>query len=296
MSRVLLALSLVALISCEPKGSNNVVVGNGAAIMHGTDVKDTDSILSSIVAIYNDKEGYLCTGSIIAPNIVLTAAHCISGNPSDMRLVFGTNMDEWLNAREPDVQAEHIRRVSDMKINEEYKKRTNAATNTYDIALMKFKGTLPEGYKPATFLADQKLLKRGAIVTLAGYGVSSVEMVPLDPKKYKGDKLDQAIENGEVTCDANGHNCFEVNMTGDGLLRQTQAPIASLQETEVRLDESKAGTCAGDSGGPAYILKDGVYYLFGITSRGSSLCEGYGVYTNALEHQTWINDTIKTLH
>lgn len=296
MSRLLLALSLITVVSCEPKSTNSVSARNGAAIMNGTDVKDSDAILSSIVAIYNDKEGYLCTGSIIAPNIILTAAHCISGKPSDMRIVFGTNMDEWLNAREPDVQAEHIRHVSDMKINEDYTRLQNAQMNTHDIALMKFKGTLPEGYKPATFLADQTWLKRGTTVTVAGYGVNLVDQKPLDPKKYPGNKLEQAIEAGEVVCDATETHCNEVEMKGDGILRQTQAPIASLQESEVRLNESNAGTCAGDSGGPAYILKDGVFYLFGITSRGSGLCDGYGVYTNAVEFQTWINDTIKTLH
>jgi secreted trypsin-like serine protease len=115
---------------------------------------------------------------------------------------------------------------------------------------------------------DKSLLKRGTLVTVAGYGVSHVELEEMNPKKLSPEKLAEAIDNGEVTCDGKYNNCYEIVMTGDGKLRQGKAPISSVQETEVRLDETKAGTCSGDSGGPAYIEKDGVNYLFGITSRG----------------------------
>jgi secreted trypsin-like serine protease len=88
-------------------------------------------------------------------------------------------------------------------------------------------------------------------------------------------------------------NCFEIETDGDGILRQTTAPISSLYETEIRLDERKAGTCSGDSGGPAFIKQNGEYYLFGVTSRGSVLCNDVGVYTNALHFRPWIARVIK---
>jgi secreted trypsin-like serine protease len=66
-------------------------------------------------------------------------------------------------------------------------------------------------------------------------------------------------------------------------------------KTELMLDERKAGTCSGDSGGPAYIEKDGQFYLFGITSRGTYFCDDSGVYTNALSYTKWIQDTMGSL-
>lgn len=298
MSRFLLVLGLFSIVSCGPKNAGVLSFKKDAAVINGTDVKESDAILSSIVSVYNVEANSICTGSLIAPDIVLTAAHCVVGEKkSDMRIIFGTNVDEWLGAREQDVVAEHIHTVSDMKAHQDYSSNPppEKITDQSDIALIKFRGALPAGYKPATFLSDKSLLKRGAMVTVAGYGVNHVELEEMNPKKWNPQKLAEAIEYGEVICDDNYKTCHEVVMTGDGKLRQGKAPISSIQETEVRLNETEAGTCSGDSGGPAYIEKDGVYYLFGITSRGSGLCDAYGVYTNAVEFSTWIQDTIKIL-
>jgi len=56
------------------------------------------------------------------------------------------------------------------------------------------------------------------------------------------------------------------------------APISALFETEIRLDERKAGLATVIPGGPAFIKQNGELYLFGVTSRGSSLCNEIGVY------------------
>jgi hypothetical protein len=163
---------------------------------------------------------------------------------------------------------------------------------------MKFKGTVPAGFKTATFLPANTEFKRGDMITVAGYGVDDVDTSKqIDPKKYKGD-LEEAIAAGEVICDGNNGkytNCFEVEMNGDGILRVTEAPISFVLETEIRLDERKAGTCSGDSGGPAFLKKNNEYFLMGVTSRGSALCNEVGVYTNALYYKTWIDQTIPTL-
>lgn len=298
MRQLVIVLGLVVLSSCAPKNEHAALKISNGSIINGTLVRDNDPLLSGIVAVYNTKSKFICTGSLIAPNIVLTAAHCAPNNPAHIKVIFSTDVDSILNARELDVAQEYALTATDFKVSSIWnpKDETNEF-NTGDIALLKFKGALPAGYRPATFLQDQEALKLGAMVTVVGFGVDSVETKEFDPKKRPN--LEQDIENGSVYCedDMNGKHikCFKVEMSGDGILRTTEAPISFVYETEVQLNERKAGTCSGDSGGPAYIKKNGQYYLFGVTSRGSNLCDEVGVYTNALHYKSWIEETMGKL-
>ena len=298
MRHLLVVLTLTALASCAPKSSNDKALVIDSSIMNGSVVKEGEAVSSSIVAIFNSKWNAICTGSLIAPNIVLTAAHCAPDRASDIKIVFSNDIDYVLNAREPDVQAEFVKQATDFKVSKKWDpKNETIEVDTGDIALIKFRGNIPRGFKPATILLDDSKLKRGDMITVAGFGVDTVTTSEVDPKKIKD--IDEAIAYGEITCDETHDgkkvNCLKIETSGDGILRVTEAPIASIQETEFRLDEKKAGTCNGDSGGPAYLKKDGQLFLLGVTSRGSELCNETGVYTNAVYYKTWINDTIKTL-
>lgn len=265
-------------------------------IIGGTKVAEGAPITASIVGIYDTENQFTCTGTLLADNVVLTAAHCVEAKANRIRIVFGLELMSTINAREVDIRQNFIRTATSVKVHPKYDDVANELKNTdwHDIALIKFAGTVPEGYKPATFLTDSSLLVKGAMVTLAGYGVTSVEAEQVDVKKIKN--IDKAIEDGDIVCDddANTH-CFKVVFIGDDELYETKAPIEALAETEVRLDEGEHGTCVGDSGGPAYIEKDGQYYFFGITSRGSFACDSEGVYTNALTYKDWIDENVKLL-
>ncbi|MDD4974862.1 MAG: trypsin-like serine protease [Bacteriovorax sp.] len=297
MHRLLIVFSLIVLTSCAPKSSSTRVNLKNSFIINGADVKIGDGIASSVVGVYNIKEKALCTGSLIASNIVLTAAHCSPEHVSDLKIIFTNDIDDIITSHEADILQEFMLSATDFKVGPTWDpKNESIEINTGDIALVKFKGKIPAGYRPATFLADASLLKIGNMVTVAGFGVNIVSSKKIDPNKYP--HLDEAIEYGEVLCDdENGKNinCVEIDTDGDGILRTTTAPISSTQTTEIILDERKSGTCSGDSGGPAYIRQNGEFYLFGVTSRGSALCDEVGVYTNALYYRPWIAETIKLL-
>lgn len=289
---------LWSLVSCSPKTEQNVAFLKRTSIINGQNVESSHILAQSIVGVYNVKNEAICTGTLIGANLVLTAAHCVPEKASHTKIIFSLDLDSTINSRELDIKQDYMLSVTDFKVAPGWNpKDLSEGFNKKDLALMKFKGPIPTGFKPATFLHDTALLKPGISVTVAGFGVNDVEVEKINPTQFKG--LEEAIEFGEVICDEDDSgkrgDCFSIYTYGEGLLRYTEAPISKIHTSEVELDEKKAGTCVGDSGGPAFIKINDSYFLFGVTSRGSAFCDEVGVYTNALYFLKWINDTAKIL-
>lgn len=248
--------SSLALTACAPQNQNptsNLIETADSAIIGGSVVQAGDKITESIVAVYDASEGQLCTGSLLPNNLVLTAAHCVGAYKEEMYIFF----DLSLSAKS------ERRQVDKLEISPYWATRQRKEKNTGDIAILHFTGTVPAGYKPATFLpASQKsALKRGTTVVLAGYGIT----------------------NG-------------VTGEGAGTLKMTSVKVEDplYSVSEVKLNQTEGtGACHGDSGGPAYVVLNGKYYLWGITSRGvhdeNNDCSKYSAYTSALYYKVWIN-------
>lgn len=264
-------------------------------IIGGTQVAEKAPIASGIVAVYDIKDEFLCTGSIIANQFVLTAAHCATSKKQNLRIIFGLNVDAALDIREPDVKQTYVRSVVAVSIHPGFGKAPeDQEFDLNDIAVMKFQGDLPPGYRPVQLLNDGSVLRPGVMVRVAGYGVTKVDLSSVDSRKYP--HLQDALESGEVICDSKQKNCLKIEMSEDGELQETVAPIAFVHSSEVQLDESDGhGTCSGDSGGPAYYEKEGQLFLFGVTSRGSPACDQTGVYTNAIYFKEWIQKALKSM-
>lgn len=291
------AFILLTAISCGSKSDNSAAKIKSGLVINGREVQDNEELSRFIVGVYDTEMHAICTGTLIAENIVLTAAHCKPEKPKDLKIIFSTNVDDAMNSREPDVLEALVLPVTDFKTAPGWSELNESEFNTHDIALVKFKGKIPTGYLPAKWISDEALLKVGQSVAVAGFGVDKVNVEKINPKKHKN--ILKAISSGEVVCDEDDEgeltNCLKVSTTGDGLLRTAAAPISVMHTSEVQLDETKSGTCSGDSGGPAFLKLDGIYYLFGVTSRGTALCNEVGIYTNAMKYLKWISETSKTL-
>lgn len=248
------------LAACSPQAGNPTageIQQQGEGIVGGVVVPAGNVITKSIVAVYDASEGALCTGSLLENNIVLTAAHCVAEDPSNMYVMFDLSLSS----------SSEKRQVDKAQVTPYWAANQGNAKNTGDLALLHFTGDVPSGYEPATFLSNAKLLKKGATVILAGYGISD-----------------------------------GVTQEGAGVLRAANVKIsdAKFSSTEIKLDQTKGqGACHGDSGGPAYIYSQGQYLLWGVTSRGvndpNNDCTRYSAYTNALVYQSWIQQTAKKL-
>lgn len=141
--------------------------------------------------------------------------------------------------------------------------KSTGEKNTGDIAVVKFQGQAPTGYVPVNVLKNSNYLAPSAFTLLAGYG----------------------LDDGTT-------------QTGSGILRETFTVLSNprYSQTEAVLDQTIGrGTCSGDSGGPAFLLLNGAYYIWGITSRGDAQCKKTGVYTVVVPYQLFIDTAIRQL-
>lgn len=291
-------LSLVLLVSCQPNQALNVSPVSNTGIINGREVPATDPIAQNVVAIWDAKDKAMCTASLLPGNVVLTAAHClIDARPNQLFVIFSTDPFDVLSSREPDVIKDSVRKVVALQYNPDYKTAQDEKRDKdqSDIGVLRFEGTVPGGYKPAELLTDAAAIAVGVDVIMAGYGVSSVKVKDIDVKGTPKEELEKRAELGEILCDEHYTECIQIDMDGDGILRAAHAPIAEVTDSEVVLDETKQGTCSGDSGGPVYLRQHGVNYLFALTSRGDMTCDQEGVYTNILAHKEWLKEAITKL-
>lgn len=253
-------VALAGLVGCaNPSNSTSGTISandlkNDGQIIGGTDATGEEDFTKSIVSLYNVADESLCTASIITDSILVTAAHCVDGKPSDLRVVFGVSLEDTNIIIKP-VEAFQVSPLWPVRQNQEF--------NSGDIAVVRFAGGLPAGYKPVPMLTDAAVLKDGQPVLLAGYGISD-----------------------------------GVESTGAGRLRYVETTIqnAKFSKTEVLVDQTKGkGACHGDSGGPAYIEMNGKRLLWGVTSRGvndpNNDCSVSAAYTSIAYYTAWISMT-----
>ena len=297
MRSLILFSFVLFLVSCAPRVSSQIrSQGSMDDIIGGNDVEKGSVLSQSIVGIYDAKAHFFCSGSLLPNNVVLTAAHCIDSAPEDVYIIFDGDLMGSVKSKDPAFRDRVLRKATDTRVHPGWDEKANDHKNLNwnDLALIRFAGTIPEGYKPAVFLPNPDLVEKGTTVTVAGYGVSEVKTSKIDPSTYPN--LDKAIQDGDVYCNQNKSHCLKVDMSGDGYLRATDLQIAQVHKTEIALDERHGqSTCEGDSGGPVYLPVNGRLYLFALTSRGNELCTGEGIYTNVLAYMDWIEQTIPTL-
>jgi Trypsin len=238
-------------------GAALLLSARAGAIVGGA-TSSTEGIGRSVVTIVGSG-GTFCTGSLIASDLVLTAAHCVQPGAVYKLLEYGPDKQPLLR----DTRNVAFQPSFDMKA-------INAHRASADVALLQLEAA-PKDKKPAMLGIPKTPLVAGNHFTIAGVGVA----VRGDGKTGGTIRIADLIAIGEP-----------------GRLQIRLVDPAGLGE------KPGLGACTGDSGAPLFEDQNGVSTIVGVISwstgpNGSAGCGGLTGVTPLTLYRDWIVQTAR---
>ena len=238
----------LVLLSAAPA---QAIVGGSAA--------STDGVARSVVTIVGSR-GNFCTGAVIAPKIVLTAAHCVQPG-SEYKIV------EYGADKQPS-----LRDVKSVAIHPGFNMQTMLAHRaTADVALLqleiplKGKSTVPVGMPNIPIQVGNRFVIAGIGVTVRG-----------DGKSGGATRVAGLVATGQP-------GTFQIRLVD---------PVTNGVRDGI-------GACTGDSGGPVFEDKPNGPVLVGVISwstgpNGAAGCGGLTGVTPLTLYRDWILQTARS--
>jgi len=233
---------------------------SNARIIGGTSVDPKD--FPDCVAVGSDTL-WACTGTLIAPNAVLTAAHC-----QDFHTRVFVGNDVTKKGKIVKVKKKIRHQSFDDKFN-----------NDLMVLILEKKVT---GVKPRARAAADAI-QHAATARLVGFGSTR-----LDGSGSLGAKLQTDVPIVSNGCDGNVNGKPDEQTYGCHLNHEIVAGKPLLNHD----------SCKGDSGGPLFVQDTaGNWLLAGVTSRGTdhtqNMCGDGGIYTRVDAYKKWIDTALK---
>ncbi|MDQ3231329.1 MAG: trypsin-like serine protease [Pseudobdellovibrionaceae bacterium] len=226
---------------------------------------DHPAALSAVALVDKNSQNHFCSGTLVAENLIVTAAHCVfDKRPEDFQILFGRDTKQGnVVLRTPEALST-------------FKKFQKFESN-FDIAWVRFPGGVPQGFQPVEIWHQPNALEAKTPLSIAGYGRTSSQCMFDDPT-CQGGKLLYVDTN--VREFVNHGRLFNLIVIGP------------------RPDH---GPCFGDSGGPAYVQRNGRWYLAGdfmgwdrilVPEQLETICDtGEAIYNFVGDFVHWIEET-----
>ena len=215
----------------------------------------------TVVAVFETKAGALCTGTLISPTVVLTAAHCIDSaelgrTPSEivaeMEVIFDSlNAD---NAAPANIV--HATQIFENPSHPNFAQPMPDLGHDDDALIVLDTPQTTRPTSPVDLTAANLL---GVTTTQVGYGINNI---------------------------GTGHAGIEFYLTGKSIVSCGLAGPNMLDANLICFNEMGGkGQCNGDSGGPAF---DPLGHIIGVVSFGDTTCSQFGADTRPTQTANFI--------
>jgi secreted trypsin-like serine protease len=243
-------------VVCEPEKS--LIPTN---IVGGTVVEKGQPDDKTVVMLLDLKQGSICTAAPIGDNVLITAAHCVDDDYSQLVAAFYPTLscEGGFDVTKKSIRVSRIARHSG------YNMSLPVADRTDDIALVFLRSRIPDGY-PIYKVADPQAVNEQNKMFLYGYGIV-------------GEKRGGAGVLRKTSVDSNRYSI-------------------NVADKKIRVDQTdSSGFCMGDSGGPGMVVVNNELQILGINSyvqgKDGDICNKFGFQTLVGSYKDWIDFQLK---
>jgi secreted trypsin-like serine protease len=234
-----------------------IALASPASAMVGGAGAPADAVGRAVVTIVGSR-GNFCSGTLVAPTIVLSAAHCVTPGASYQIVLYGDG-------------APQLRAVTQVATHPQFNAHGILAHRAgADVALLQLGAPLP-GKAPLPLGAPLEPIAAGQAFAVAGVGVA-----------IRGDGR-------------SGGTVRAAQLTSTGQPGRLQIRLLDPAAANLRAGQ---GACTGDSGGPALQQQNGRATVVGMVSwstapQNAAGCGGLTGVTPLTLYRDWIVQTAR---